>query len=46
MQAPSHPKRKQPKKTKFGQENFLKKVGSQWIFLGAVRKFWAARKVT
>jgi len=43
MQAP---KRKQSKKTKFGQKKTLKKkLGNQWIFWGAVRNFWAGRKI-
>jgi len=46
MQAPDPPQKKNsPKKQSLGKKNFKKKLGNQWIFWGAVRKFWAGRKI-
>jgi hypothetical protein len=45
MQAPHPPQKKTAQKNKFWAKIFKKNLGNQWTFLGAIRKFWAARKI-
>jgi hypothetical protein len=46
MQAPNPAQKKTVQKNKvWAKKNFKKKLGNQWIFWGAVRKFWASRKI-
>jgi len=45
MQAPHPPQKKMAQKKSLGKKNFKNKLGNQWIFWGAVRKFQEARKI-